>query len=105
MITSGDGKYKVWLKQMELGNDRMYVLGGGEKTHLGGVIICEPGKETNVISLEEHYGYVVLKPIAEEACRKYDTKVVALGGVHIDNASKEDIDKIVENSRDLVKCI
>lgn len=105
MITSGDGKYKVWLKQIELGNDRVYILGGGEKTHLGGVVICEPGKETNVISLKGHYDYVVLKSIAEEACVKYNTKVVALGGIHIDNASKEEIDKIVENCRSLVKCI
>jgi len=105
MITSGDGKYKVWLKQIEMDNDRVYILGGGEKSHLGGVIICEPGKETNVLSLEDHYDYIVLKPIAEEACRKYNTKVAALGGIHIDNASKGEIDKIVENCRSLIKCI
>ena len=105
MITSGEGKYKVWLKQIEMGNDRIYILGGGEKSHLGSVIICEPGKEANVINFEGHYDYIILKSIAEEACKKYKTKTVALGGIHIDNASKDEIDKIVENCRSLVKCI
>jgi metal-dependent hydrolase (beta-lactamase superfamily II) len=55
--------------------------------------------------LEGHYDNVVLEPIAEAACKKYNTKVVTIGGVHIDNASKEEINKIVENCRGLVECI
>ena len=105
MITSGEGKYKVWLEQKRIGDDIIYFLGGGEKSHIGGVVICEPGKPTNVIRLGEHYDYIVLKAIAEESCKKYDTKVVAIGGIHINNATKEDIDKLVENCRELVKCI
>ena len=105
MITSGKGKYKVFLEQKKIGGDLIYILGGGEKTHIGGVVICEPNKSTNVIRLEGHYDDIVLKPIAEEACKKYRTKVVAIGGVHVDDATKEEIDKLVENCRELVKCI
>ncbi len=105
MITSGNGKYEVWLKQMKIGDDRIYILGGGEKSHIGGVVICEPNKSPNVICLEGHYDDVVLEPIAKAACKKYNTKVVVIGGVHIDNASKEEIDKIVENCKGLVECI
>jgi hypothetical protein len=105
MITLGKGKFKVWLKQMKIGIDRIYILGGGEKSHLGGIVVCEPEKDTNVIRLEGHYDYIVLKPIAEEACKKYNTKIIALGGIHIDNASKEDINKIVDNCRSLLECI
>ncbi len=46
MITSGNGKYEVWLKQIKLGNDRIYILGGGEKSHMGGV-----GKTATVVNL------------------------------------------------------
>ena len=105
MITSGEGKYKVFLEQKKIGGDLIYILGGGEKTHIGGVVICEPNKSANVIRLEGHYDDIVLKPIAEEACKKYKTKVVAIGGVHVDDATKEEIDKLVENCRELVKCI
>ena len=105
MITSGDGKYKVWFEEKKIGDDILYVLGGGERTHIGGIVVCEPNKDSHVVRLEGHYDDIVLKPIAEEACKKYKTKVVAIGGVHINNATKEEIDKIVENCRKLVKCI
>jgi hypothetical protein len=105
MITSGEGKYKVFLDKKELDNDLVYILGGGEKAHIGGVVICEPGKKTQAIRLEGHYDDIVLKPIAEAACKKYKTKVVAVGGVHVDNASKEEIELLVNNCKELVKCI
>ena len=105
MITSGKGKYKVWLERKNIGKDLIYILGGGEKAHIGGIVICEPDKPTNAIRLEGHYDDIVLKPIAEEACKKYNVKVVAIGGVHVDNATKEEIDKLVMNCKELVKCI
>ena len=105
MITSGDGKYKVWLEQRKIEDDIVYILGGGERSHIGGVVICEPGKPSNVIRLEGHYDHVVLEPIAKAACKKYKTKVVAVGGIHIDNATKEEIDKLVDNCKELVKWI
>ena len=105
MISLGEGKYKVWLKQKNIGNDKIYIIGGGEKSHIGGIVICEPGKKSNVIRLENHYDHILLKPIAERACRKYNVKVVAIGGIHIDNASKDEIDIILENCRGFLKCI
>jgi len=102
MITSGEGKYKVWLKEEKVGDGLLYVLGGGERTHIGGIVFCEPNKEPQVIRLEGHYDDIVLKPIAEVACQKYKKKVVAIGGVHVDNASKEEINKLVENCNNLI---
>jgi hypothetical protein len=105
MITSGEGKYKVWLEKKKVDDGIIYILGGGEKSHIGGIVICEPGKPSNAIRLEGHYDDIVLKPIAEEACKKYNTKVVAVGGVHVDNASKDEINILVNNCKELVKCI
>ena len=105
MITSGEGKYKVFLKQIKLDEELVYILGGGEKSHIGGVVICEPDKEPQVIRLKGHYDDIVLKPIAEAACKKYNKKVVAVGGVHVDNATKKEIDLLVNNCKELVKCI
>jgi len=105
MITSGEGKYKVFLEKKELDGDLVYILGGGEKSHIGGIVICEPGKDSQVIRLENHYDYQVLTPIAETACKKYNKTVVAVGGIHIDNATKEEIKIIVKNCKELEKCI
>ncbi len=105
MITSGNGKYKVWLKHEKIGNDLVFFLGGGERSHIGGVVICEPGKKTHIIRFTGHYDDTVLKPIAEIACKKYKTKVVGVGGVHIDHATKHEIDLLVKNCMKLVERI
>jgi len=39
----------------------------------------------------------LLKPIAEAACKKYKTKAVAVGNVHVDNATKQEIGKLGVN--------
>jgi hypothetical protein len=105
MITAGSGKFKVWLKEEKLSDERLYILGGGERPHIGGVVVMQPGKKAKTIKFEGHYDNIVLEPIAEEACKKYNTTVVAVGGVHVDNASKDEIDILVKNCKELVKCI
>jgi hypothetical protein len=105
MITYGEGKYKVFLEEKKIDDDLIYILGGGERSHIGGVVICERDREPQVIRLEGHYDDIVLKPIAEAACKKYNKRVAAIGGVHVDNASEEEIELLVKNCKELVKCI
>ena len=103
MITSGRGKYKVWLQRHLIGDDLVFFLGGGERPHIGGVVIAEPGKKVKSIRLTGHYDDIVLRPIAEAACKKYKKKIIAVGGVHVDNATKEEIDLVVQNCKNLIK--
>ena len=105
MITFGRGKYKVWLKREKIGNDMVFFLGGGERSHIGSIVICEPGEKAHIIRFTGHYDDILLKPIAETACKKYKNKIVALGGVHIDHATKQEIDLLVKNSMKLVERI
>jgi len=92
MITSGEGRYKVVLEEKKIGKDIIYILGGGEKPHIGGIVLCEVGKNPQVISLGNHYDHIVLEPIAKRGCEKYHTTVIAIGGIHIDDATKEEIE-------------
>jgi len=103
MLTWGKGKYKVWLEQKKIGGDLVYFLGGGEKPHIGSIIISEPGKKTKITKFHGHYDYIVLKPIAEAACKKYKRKVIAIGGIHVDNATKEEINILVKNCLNIIK--
>jgi len=101
MITSGEGKYKVFLDKIELDSDLVFIVGGGEKSHIGAIVICEKNKEPKTIKLDGHYDYVVLEPIAKAAYEKYNKKVLVIGGIHIDNASKQEIDIIIKNCKEL----
>ena len=105
MITSGRGKYKIWLQRYKIGEDIVFFLGGGERPHIGGIVIAEPQKKTKAIRLTGHYDDIILSPIAEAACIKYKKKIVVVGGVHVDNASKEEINLLVENGKTLAQKI
>ncbi len=105
MITSGNGKHRVQLEKQMIGDNLLIILEGGEKPHIGSVVTCEPGKDAILVRLGTHKDYIVLKPIAETACKKYHTTVVAVGGIHIDNATREDIDLIMTNCKRLESCI
>ncbi len=105
MITSGRGTYKVWLRRLKIGEDIVFFLGGGERSHIGGIVVAEPRKQTKAIRLTGHYDDIVLSPIAEAACEKYKKKIVVVGGVHVDNATKEEINLLVENCRKLAQKI
>ena len=102
MITSGEGKYTVWLEEKKIGEDRIYILGGGERSHIGAIILCEPGNKIQVIKRGTHYDHIVLQPIAVAACEKYQVPIVVVGGIHIDNASKQEIDILVQNCYNLI---
>jgi hypothetical protein len=105
MITAGSGKYKVWLKEEMLSQERLYILGGGERSHIGGIVLMEPNSDPETMKLEGHYDHIVLERIARAACEKYNTKVVVVGGVHVDNATKDEIEILVNNCKELAKCI
>jgi hypothetical protein len=96
-ITTGEGRYHVWLEQYKIGSDVLFILGGGEKTHIGGILISEPDQPIKTIRLGNHYDYIALKPIIEKARDIYQTTLVATGGIHIDNATKDEIKIIIEN--------
>lgn len=105
MDTLGEGRYKVFLNKIEVGKDKIYIVGGGEKPHVGGIVVCRPNKKPQTIAFERHYDYIVLEPIAVAACKKYNTKCVAIGGIHLDDAKKEEIDIIIKQCEKLIKYI
>jgi hypothetical protein len=102
---AGTGRLKVWLEKKHLDSGLVYILGGGERSHIGGIAYKEPGKDAQVIRIPEHYDLKVILPIAEAACQKYDVPVAVTGGIHIDNATADEIDTIIKNCRELLECI
>jgi len=99
--TVGKGKHRVFFEKYHLDDDLIFIVGGGQCSHVGGVVICEPGKPLQVLGLSGHRDVEVLHPFALTACEKYRRRVTVLGGIHIDDASKEDIKIVVENCKKL----
>ena len=102
---AGEGRYKVWLEKKVLDHGISYTLGGGEKSHIGGVVYKEPGIDVQVIRVHGHKDLQVLVPIAEAACMKYNRPVAVTGGIHIDDATEDEIEILINNCKELLKCI
>jgi len=105
MITRGTGKHVVHLEKLKVGKDLLLIVRGGEQPHIGSVVLCEPDKSVEIIRVGTHKDHIVLRPLVKKACEKYNTTIVAVGGIHIDNATKKDIDLVIQNCKELESCI
>lgn len=107
----GEGKYTLNCV-ITLTDDGINIyIGGGEKHHIGTVVVSQPRpslKDENkpsctssIFNLLGHKDDGIALPIAEAVCKMKCQQVVVTAGVHIDNATEEDINKLVRNSSGL----
>jgi hypothetical protein len=98
-------KWEVNLDSYEMGDDLVLMLKGGEKHHVGAVAMAIPYKDTASTSIISAYGHKdgeLAKPLAEKVAKTLKKIVVIIVGLHIDEATKDDIQKLVENSNRVI---
>ncbi len=111
MISFGKGKYKVWLKKEKLDNGIILIIGGGEVSHIGSVVLSEPiintGKsftcKSRVINVKGHKEEKIARLFAEKFCIKTKKPVLCACGIHVNNATKKEIEILVDNAEKLLK--
>jgi len=94
-------KWKVELDSYDMGEGLILTLKGGDKPHIGAVALAVPYKQTSSASLLSVYGHKdgeIAKPIAERIAKALRKTVVVVVGIHLDNATKDDIQKFIDNS-------
>lgn len=112
-LSEGLGKWKVGLILVRTKNGLIAVLLGGEKTHVGAVAVSIPSLATNhrekeiittsVFTLPGHMDDKVAVPSAEKIARASAQPVVLVCGIHIDQATKMDIDRLLLNCERIVE--
>ena len=112
-IVKGVGKYKVTLMAIESGEDIIVTIYGGELPHIGAVAISiarpsleKPNKissSTSVFTLIGHKEDQIAKEIAESITKTTKKNNVTIVGLHIQKATKEDINCLILNTKDLVR--
>ncbi|MDK2822422.1 MAG: gallate decarboxylase subunit [Clostridia bacterium] len=101
MITFGENRYLIKLKATITSDGIIIIVGGGEKPHVGAAVMALPtpsGYEIKEVSAPQHKDAVAFKPMAQLICQAAGEKVVIVGGIHIDNATKEEIDILLNYS-------
>lgn len=112
-VNEGNGKYSIIL-DVTLTSDGMAVqLFGGEKPHVGAMVLSVPRASladkkqlscnSIVVPLLGHKDDEVAKPIAEQLACYYGQPVSVTAGIHIDNATPGDIEILRVNCRKAVE--
>ncbi|MFA9555849.1 hypothetical protein ACERII_00880 [Evansella sp. AB-rgal1] len=84
-----------------VGSDDFILVTGGSKPHLGAVVIGTwEGNYANVVShgLPHHKEEELFLELAKVWCSTFEKTVVITGGIHIDNATKNDIENLVDKT-------
>ena len=106
---AGEGRWQVEARAFCTAEGIVVLLTGGERPHVGAVVLslprpsrAAPGRlscTSTVLPLLGHKDDLVARPLAEELAVAYGQPVVVVAGVHVDEASEEDIARLVENCR------
>lgn len=109
-VESGAGKHKVYLFATVTGDGIMSSLVGGEKPHLGAVVLSLPRKSladpavtsctSTVLPLLGHKDDEAARPVAEMLAKEMSVPVCVSAGVHVDGAGPGDIQILKENCID-----
>jgi len=99
----GEGKCLVWADILRAGEDLIIFIGGGEKPHIGSISISEGVPFS--LSLSGHKDYIVSHNAARKIREKIGKRCLIIAGIHVDMASKEEIDLLVANSNRCIELV
>lgn len=107
LFSAGSGKYIVTAKVHRLDSGLTITLYGGEKAHVGSVVVAIPrpslqnpsitSATSSVINLVGHKDEDVARPLAEKLAKTFGQVAVVTAGIHVERATPEDIKIIKQN--------
>ena len=102
MISAGEGRYTVRLESYNVGKDMLIVIRGGEEDHIGSATLIEERGHLQTIIKKGHQDHVVSEKMANIIYDTIGEDLLVVCGIHINNASKEEIDILVSNAQECV---
>ena len=102
MIRVGEGRYSVRLESYNIGNDMLIVITGGEEDHIGSATLIEEKDHLQTIIKKGHQDHVISEKIANIIYDTIEKDLLVVCGIHIDDASKEEIAILVDNAQSCV---
>jgi len=104
-LSYGEAPYDIHFEARLAGDDIFASVTGGTRPHVGAVALAEPSGALSALTAEGHKDSVIAEMFAKKLCEKYGVNVCVSAGVHVDDASKDEIALLVENARTLLGMI
>ncbi|HOP48541.1 MAG TPA: hypothetical protein PK874_12850 [Desulfobacteraceae bacterium] len=114
-VNTDSGDFDIQANVRFIGNDLLVAIWGGEKPHIGAVSVAQPrpslkdpksiSSTASVICLLGHKEDELAKAASEILSAALNTRVVVSAGIHWDNLDEKGIERVIENSRQIVDII
>lgn len=111
-FTATEGRVKVTAQMIEIGNDYCLIVQGGDAPHIGAVAVAQRTRRyvdpnqfattPSVLALAGHKEFDLAKDLAMRASEALKKNVVCLCGIHVDDATKEEIEVIIRLAQQVV---
>lgn len=111
-FSTGKGKFQINACVTQCGDDTILIVGGGTQPHIGSVAVAishpsiknpENNDETaSVLTVRGHKEDQIARSAALKLAKSTESTVSANIGIHIDDASKDDIEKLIDNFNQLI---
>ncbi|MGF6990674.1 hypothetical protein M2150_001945 [Lachnospiraceae bacterium PM6-15] len=103
----------IMMEVTRIGDDYQVLLLGGDKVHLGCMVLATPrlslkedGTDSctaSVVNVIGHKDEVICRLVAEQICIKKRAVVVCTGGFHVDNIKSRQIDEVIRSVKSMVE--
>jgi gallate decarboxylase subunit D len=102
-IVEGEGRTQLVLRYEPMGQDLALKISGANE-HVGAVALGEYDPESRrayaqTLSARGHRDDVIARELALSVSRALMRRVVVFGGVHLDNITRDEQQKIIDNAR------
>lgn len=109
-VKTGKGLYLVEASAIYLGKDISICIGGGTKPHIGAVSLAvyEPVRNSATVStvtVHTHRDDAVAAYFAKIISREMKCTVSVSAGLHVDDATDDDIRKLWEKAKECCTCL
>jgi gallate decarboxylase subunit D len=107
LIREGTGRTEVTLSAQSIGNDLVISI-FNDHGHIGAVAVAdycdaENRASCSVITRLGHKDDAIAYSAAHKLCKQFRVPVCAIAGIHLDDITKEEIARIMQNCETLVE--
>jgi gallate decarboxylase subunit D len=88
---------KIKFRSFDIGNDLLIIITGGDE-HIGAISLYDKDS-FSTMTKKGHKDNVLTELVAKMVYNRLKKDVAVICGIHIDNASKDDIKKIIDNTK------
>lgn len=113
-LSWGEGRYIINMTAVITRDGISVILTGGEKPHVGGsaLSVPRPGENAGKINCDTwitprpgHRDSELAALVSRLLCIHTGMTVAVIAGIHIDQASREEIELLIENSRETARLL